>query len=71
MALPKSLYLTVNDLEAIYERAKALQCLSREDVHGTSGGVIAVRPWGERSFYCEDPWGNELCLVEDGTVDSG
>lgn len=67
----KALYFTVNDLEAIFERAKALGCLSREDVHGTSGGGISVRPWGERSFYAEDRWENPLCFVEAGTVYPG
>jgi catechol 2,3-dioxygenase-like lactoylglutathione lyase family enzyme len=67
----KSLYLTVNDLEAIYERAKGLQCLSQESVHDAPGGGIVVRPWGERSFYVEDPWKNPLCFVEEGTVYAG
>lgn len=40
-------------------------------VHGASGGVITVRPWGERSFYAEDPWKNPLCFVEAGTVYAG
>jgi hypothetical protein len=26
------------------------------------------RPWGEKSFYVVDPWGNDLCFVEDGTL---
>lgn len=43
----KALYFTVKDLEATYERAKALKCLSREDVHDAPGGGIVVRPWGE------------------------
>ena len=30
----KALYFVVNDLEAIFERAKSLQCLSQEEVHG-------------------------------------
>jgi hypothetical protein len=30
-----------------------------------------VRPWGERSFYVEDPWKNPLCFVEEGTVYTG
>src|SRR6266436_1430011 len=42
----KALYFTVNDLDAIFARAKALGCLSGEDVHGVSGGGISVRPWG-------------------------
>lgn len=67
----KALYFTVNDLEAAYERARAFGCLSGEEVHGAPGGGIAVRPWGERSFYAEDPWKNPLCFVEEGTVYTG
>lgn len=70
-AAAKALYFTVNDLEAAYGRAKALRCLSREDVHDAPGGGIVVRPWGERSFYVEDPWKNPLCFVEEGTVYTG
>ena len=67
----KALYFTVVNLEAALERARALSCLSREDVHDAPGGGIVVRPWGERSFYAEDPWRNPLCFVEDGTVYTG
>ena len=67
----KALYFTVNDLEAAFKRASALQCLSREEVHDAPGGGIVVRPWGERSFYVEDPWKNPLCFVEEGTVYAG
>ena len=67
----KALYFTVRDLEAAFERAKGLGCLSRESVHDTPGGGIVVRPWGERSFYAEDPWKNPLCFVEAGTVYPG
>jgi catechol 2,3-dioxygenase-like lactoylglutathione lyase family enzyme len=67
----KALYFTVRNLEAAFDRAKALGCLSREDVHDAQGGGIVVRPWGERSFYVEDPWGNPLCFVEEGTVYTG
>lgn len=67
----KALYFTVEDLDAVFERAKALGCLSTEDVHGVSGGGISVRPWGERSFYAEDKWGNPLCFVEAGTIYPG
>ncbi len=67
----KALYFTVRNLEAAFERAKALSCLSREDVHDAPGGGIVVRPWGERSFYAEDAWGNPLCFVEEGTVYTG
>src|SRR5271170_8449517 len=58
----KALYFVVNDLDAVFERARALGCLSLEEVHGEPGGAISVRPWGERSFYAEDPWHNPLCF---------
>jgi catechol 2,3-dioxygenase-like lactoylglutathione lyase family enzyme len=67
----KALYFTVRDLDAVHERASALGCLSAEPVHDEPGGTIAVRPWGERSFYVDDPWGNRLCFVEEGTVYPG
>ena len=67
----KALYFTVGDLDALHARAAALDCLSREQVHGMAGGAPVVRPWGERSFYAEDPWGNPLCFVEEGTVYAG
>jgi predicted enzyme related to lactoylglutathione lyase len=67
----KALYFTVRNLDAVFARAKALGGLSREDVHGTSGGDISVKPWGERSFYAEDKWQNPLCFVEAGTVYPG
>ena len=33
---------------------------------GLPMGRIAVRPWGERSFYLHDPWGNLVELNEPG-----
>jgi hypothetical protein len=67
----KALDFTVKNLEPAFDRAKALGCLSREEVHDSPGGGIVVRPWGERSFYAEDPWKNPLCFVEEGTVYAG
>lgn len=67
----KALSFTVKDLDAVFARAETLGCLSREDVHGVAGGAISVRPWGERSFYVEDPWQNPLCFVEAGTIYPG
>ncbi len=40
----KALYFTVNDLEAAYERATALQCVSSEEIHDAPAGGIVVRP---------------------------
>jgi catechol 2,3-dioxygenase-like lactoylglutathione lyase family enzyme len=68
---PDYVYFSVNDLEAVYARASELGCLSKGDVHGKSAGDIATRPWGERSFYAYDPFGNGLCFVDERTVFTG
>jgi len=67
----KALYFLVRDLDAVFKRAESLGCLSQDMVHGARGGAIAVRPWGERSFYAEDKWLNPLCFVEEGTTYPG
>lgn len=69
--LPDKIYFAVADLEKVHARATELGCLSTEDVHGASAGEIVVRPWGERSFYVHDPWGNGLCFVDDKTLFTG
>ena len=63
----KALYFATAGLDAVHARAVALNCLSDETVHGLKAGDISVKPWGERSFYVSDPWGNPLCFVEAGT----
>ena len=68
---PKALYFAVGDLDDVHRRAQSLDCLSTELVHGTPGGEPIVRPWGERSFYADDPWGNPLCFVDDATIYGG
>jgi predicted enzyme related to lactoylglutathione lyase len=68
---PKALYFTVKDLDAVHARAKTLGVDSSGKVHGGRGGDIRVQPWGERSFYADDPWGNTFCFVEAGTVYGG
>jgi catechol 2,3-dioxygenase-like lactoylglutathione lyase family enzyme len=65
---PKSLYFSVGDLDAVHERAATLNALAPYSVHGEPAGDAIRRPWGERSFYVVDPWGNDLCFVEDGTL---
>ncbi|SRR6266498_4618202 len=70
-SIPEYIYFAVRDLDKAYSRASKLECLSTEDVHGASAGEIVVRPWGERSFYVKDPWGNGLCFVDDKTLFTG
>jgi catechol-2,3-dioxygenase len=67
----KALYFAVDDLDAVHARASRLACLSQELVHGEPAGEARVRPWGERSFYAEDPSGNPLCFVDAGTIYAG
>ena len=64
----KSLYFAVRDVEAVHARAKELDALAPFKVHGQAAGDVITRPWGERSFYVTDPWGNELCFVAEGTL---
>ena len=65
---PKSLYFSARDIDAIHARASQLSGLAPYQVHGEPAGEVIRRPWGERSFYVVDPWGNDLCFVEDGTL---
>ena len=66
--LPKSLYFAVDDLGPVHARAKALDALAPFAVHGQPAGEPIKRPWGEKSFYVTDKWGNELCFVQEGTL---
>lgn len=65
---PKSIYFAVRDVTAVHARAKQLGALAPYQVHGEDAGAVITRPWGEKSFYVVDPWGNDLCFVEDGTL---
>lgn len=70
----EAIYLATGELEAVHRRARELGCLSTGLIHGDPGnpeGEIVTRPWGERSFYAEDPSGNLLCFVDDRTLFTG
>lgn len=67
----QNLYFAVADVDAVHARASDLRCLSKEQIHGASGGEVVRRPWGERSFYVEDPFGNKLCFVDQETLFTG
>ena len=69
--IPDYIYFSVSDLEKFHARARELDCLSTEAVHDKSAGEILKRPWGERSFYVCDPWGNGLCFVDEKTLFTG
>lgn len=67
------LYVTVSShaLESYHARAASLGWLSRTDIHGQPAGAISVKPWGERSFYVEDPWHNGMCFIDENTRFTG
>ena len=57
---------------SIYRRAQKLGGLSTHLGDGRLPmGEIATRPWGERSFYLSDPFGNPLCFVDSKTLFTG
>lgn len=65
-------YLAVKDLEGAYKRAEALGGLSKQIGDGNLAmGKIEKRPWGERSFYMKDTFGNPLCFVDEKTLFTG
>ena len=69
---PQWVYFAVPNLEAVFTRARTVGGLSTEVGDGRLPmGSIALRPWGERSFYLHDPWGNPLCFVDEGSVYRG
>ncbi len=72
-ANPEHVYLAVDDLDACFKRCVAA---GAELDPGTLGdgsklGAIEQRPWGERSFYIFDPFGNPVCFVDRTTVFTG
>lgn len=69
---PEWLYFAVDDLESIYASCiSAGAAPAPDDVHGDPVGEIATRPWGERSFYAVDPFGNKICFVDAKTIFTG
>lgn len=71
--VPEPVYIAVDDLEATYRRAVDAGATLSTDVVPDVGplGQIAQRPWGERSFYIHDPFGNPLCFVGRESVFTG
>jgi len=63
------IYFAVADLDEAFRRAQTTGGLSTEVGDGRLPmGEIAERPWGERSFYMHDPFGNPLCFVDERTI---
>jgi tRNA (guanine37-N1)-methyltransferase len=54
-------YFAVPDLRERYAVARNAGCSWLEE-------KIARRPWGEKSFYARDPFGNPICFVDEKTT---
>ena len=61
---PDHVYFSADDLEAAHARCRAAGCSSLDE-------RLETRPWGERSFYAADPFGNKLCFVDETTTFTG
>jgi uncharacterized glyoxalase superfamily protein PhnB len=59
-ANPQHIYFSVDDLEAVHARMRRQSA--------TDITPIEIRPWGERSFYATDPFGNPICFVDSTTL---
>lgn len=64
MANPEPIYFSVSDVDGFFLRCQEM---------GLIGQTVDVyrQPWGERSFYMQDPFGNPLCFVEESTCFTG
>jgi uncharacterized glyoxalase superfamily protein PhnB len=61
---PDHIYFAVENLEAVFDRAKRAGCRELDD-------AIRKMPWGERMFYAIDPFGNPIAFVDERTVFTG
>ena len=69
---PEWLYFAVDEIDTVYGACKkAGASLCEGEVHGGPAGEVTTRPWGERSFYFEDPFGNKICIVDRATCFTG
>lgn len=56
----KQVYLAVEDLDAVFEKAKTSGCSALDQ-------EMRTQPWGDRSFVAQDPFGNTIVFVDEGT----
>lgn len=62
-ANPEHVYIAVADLAAAFERCKSADARIAVEIN--------TYPWGETSFYIEDPFGNPICFVDQATMFTG
>ncbi len=55
------IYISTGKLEDVHQKLKNSDCLYVDE-------TIKTMPWGERSFYANDPFGNPICFVDEKTI---
>lgn len=58
---PGRVYLATDDLSGAWRRLVA-------DLGERGVSPIEDQPWGERTVYASDPWGNRICFVDRATM---
>lgn len=61
---PDHVYLSTNNLEEILTNINNWDPSLIVD-------PISTQPWGEKTLYVRDPFGNPLCFVDEKTVFTG
>jgi predicted enzyme related to lactoylglutathione lyase len=56
------LYVAADEIESVLNRVECAM--------GHVEQPISTKPWGERSFYACDPFGNRLCFIEASSLRS-
>lgn len=61
---PEHIYLATDDLAGARRRLVG-------ELGDRAVGPVEDQPWGERTLYAVDPWGNRLCFVDRATMFTG
>jgi uncharacterized glyoxalase superfamily protein PhnB len=61
---PEHIYFAVDNLQEYFRRVS-------DQTKGSISRPIETQPWGEKSFYSADPFGNKLCFVDAATTFTG
>ena len=60
---PENIYIAVDHLQSSFDRCSS--------AGATITAKIQSYPWGETSFYFDDPFGNKICFVDRNTKFTG
>ena len=61
---PEHIYISTDKINDMFLKLQILNPIEMEN-------QIEMRPWGEKSFYFTDPFGNKVCIVDSKTIFTG